>query len=111
MGSDVRLILTTEADVETARRLAAELLDRRIVACVTMVPVHSMYRWSGQIESADEVQLLLKTTGSYVEQVHDAICRLHSYDVPEFLVLEADAAGAYSVWLDGALGGHDTVSP
>ncbi|MCL1598406.1 MAG: divalent-cation tolerance protein CutA, partial [Actinomycetia bacterium] len=62
MEKDVRLILTTEVDLEAARRLATKLLEGKIVACVTMTPVRSMYRWRGEIEDADEVQVLLKTT-------------------------------------------------
>ncbi len=100
---EVRLVLTTESDVETAKRLARKLLGREIVACVTMAAVHSMYRWGDEIESTDEVQLLLKTDAAHLESLRGAISELHSYDVAEFLVLEADAGGEYESWLGAVL--------
>ncbi len=104
MDKDVRLILTTEADLDTARRLANELLERGIVACVTMSSVQSMYSWHGEIEDAEEVQLILKTTAEQVGGVRDVLSDLHSYDVPEFLVLEADASEEYGTWLGRVVG-------
>jgi len=95
----VQLVLTTEADAESARRLAQELLERGVVACVTMVPVHSMYHWEGEIESAHEVQMLLKTAPLRLDELRRIIDELHSYDVPEFVVLDADAGDAYARWI------------
>ena len=103
MEPDVRLVLTTESDIETAQRLARELLERGIVACVTMATVRSMYQWKDEIEVAEEVQLLLKTTSHHIERVQGAISELHSYDVPELLVLEAEASQAYGRWLESAV--------
>jgi len=98
-ASNVRLALTTEADERTARALARKLLDLRVVACVTMIPVSSMYHWGGEIESCNEVQLLLKTTADRSADLENAIAELSSYDVPEFVILDADAGDAYARWV------------
>jgi len=104
----VQLVLTTEADAESARRLAQELLERRVVACVTLISVHSMYHWEGEIESADEVQLLLKTAPHRLEELRRIVAELHSYDLPEFLILDARADDAYARWIGDAVTEHRT---
>jgi periplasmic divalent cation tolerance protein len=94
------LVLTTEGDVASARRLAREVLERRVVACATMIPVHSMYHWDGEIEATDEMQLVLKTAPHRLDELRGVIVELHSYDLPEFVVLRADAGDAYAQWVD-----------
>lgn len=107
---DVRLVLTTEADGAIAARLARELLDRRLVACATLVTVRSMYHWEGDIEDEEEVQLQLKTVVARLDDLSDAIAELHSYEVPEFLVLSVEASDAYGGWVDGIVAGHDAMN-
>ena len=76
------LVLTTEADRERAEALARDLLERGLVACVSLHPVVSLYRWQGQLEQSEEVQLLLKTTPAHLEALRQALTELHSYDTP-----------------------------
>jgi periplasmic divalent cation tolerance protein len=106
----MQLVLTTEADAEAARRLARELLERRVLACVTMVPVSSMYHWEGEIEAADEVQLVFKTTTDRLAELRQAVAELHTYDVPEFIVLDAHASGAYQQWIEETLSERGTTT-
>ena len=56
------LALTSEADETKAEALALVLLERRLVACVTLTPMRSLYRWQGEVQQDREVQLLLKTS-------------------------------------------------
>ena len=102
----MQVVLTTEAGVEAARRLAQELLERRVVACVTMIPVHSMYHWEGEIASADEVQLLFKTAPHRLGELRRIVSELHSYDLPEFVILDARADDAYARWIGDAVTEH-----
>ncbi len=95
----VALILTTEADQETAALLARTLVEQRVAACVTATVVRSTYRWEGRIEEGGEVQLLVKTTVTGVDRAVRAIEESHSYDVPEIVVLEGRAASAYGSWV------------
>lgn len=107
---DVRLVLTTEVDLETAGRLARELVERRVVACATLVTVRSIYHWKGNIEDAAEVQLQLKTTATRLDDLRDAIAELHTYDLPEFLVLSPEANDAYGRWVNEAVMGREATN-
>ncbi len=93
------LVLTTEADRERAEALARELLGRGLVACASLHPVVSLYRWQGRLERAEEVQLLLKTTPGQLEALRRALGELHSYDTPEWIHWTAGSDGPYGLWL------------
>jgi len=95
----LQLVLTTEASAELARSLAAELLERRLVACVSLVPVQSHYRWQGAITCGEEVQLLLKTSLGLLPALRQALLELHSYNTPEWIHWSASSEGAYGQWL------------
>ena len=97
------LALTTEADQERAETLAEALLERRLVACVSLQPMRSLYHWQGGLVRESEVQLLMKTSSSRLEALKQAVMTLHSYDTPEWLSWSVDAAPAYRDWLMGEL--------
>jgi periplasmic divalent cation tolerance protein len=100
--TDKRLVLTTAGSVDEARRIAEGLLDRRIAACVNIVPrAVSIYRWKGKVEEAEEWLLWIKTTAAAYEQVRDAIQEMHSYELPECLCLAVeDGSAEYLHWID-----------
>lgn len=100
-ASDLCLVLTTTGSRDEAERLAHALVEQRIAACVNIIPgLTSVYRWKGQVESAEEVLMLMKTTASNLQRLEDSLRSLHSYEVPEFLVLQPDSASeAYLQWL------------
>lgn len=98
------LILTTEADQVRADALAQALLERRLVVCVSCWPVTSRYRWQGRLETASEVQLLLKTEAAQLGALEAAVASLHSYDTPEWLMWPAEASPAYGTWARQQLG-------
>ncbi len=99
--ADPRMVLTTLPDAASAERLARELVEARLAACVQLAPgLVSIYRWQGAVERADEVLLVAKTTAARVRAVEALIARLHPYEVPEFVVLEPRQVGAaYAAWL------------
>lgn len=105
-ANEVRLILTTAASREEAERIARALVDDRLAACVNILPgLSSIYRWKGEVESAAEMLLLIKSTAANLERLEAALHRLHSYEVPEFLVFTPESAGkAYLDWLMGETG-------
>ena len=102
----VRIVLTTVADAEDGRRLGRALVEERLVACVSLVPgVESIYRWKGEVESAGEVLLLIKTEVEQLAALEARLHELHSYETPEFLVLKVAAGSApYLEWLAGSVG-------
>jgi periplasmic divalent cation tolerance protein len=100
-----RLVLTTASSKEEARRLAKELVERRLAACVNIVPnINSIYRWKEKVEESQEFLLLMKTTESAIPKLRDAIQELHSYEVPECIVLLIeDGSAAYLKWIDDSV--------
>ena len=97
--SSVALVLTTVAGEAAAQDVARHLLERGVIACASMAPVRSVYRWEGAIQDEVEVQLVLKTTPETVSALVEAVERVHPYDLPEILVLEAGASSAYAGWV------------
>ena len=103
--TDFQIVLSTCADREQAERIAHRLVEQQLAACVNILPgVQSIYRWQGGIESAAEVLLLIKTRSSLTAEVHSALADLHSYEVPEFLVLPISGGSeSYLAWLQTSL--------
>jgi periplasmic divalent cation tolerance protein len=99
--TDKRIVLTTAASEEEARKIARALVDRRAAACVNILPqVTSIYRWQGNVEEAREWLLIVKTTAAAFGQVRHAIAELHSYDVPECICLTIeDGSPSYLEWI------------
>jgi len=97
------LVLTTEADADRADALARALVEQGLAACVSQMPVRSTYRWQGQLECAQEVQLLIKTTPEGWPALKRAILGLHSYDTPELLHWRVQASEAYGAWVTDAV--------
>ena len=91
-------VLTTEGDLARAEALAEALLERRLVACVSLQPFQSLYRWKGELQRETEVQLLLKTSTHQLQRLQEAVMELHSYDTPEWLTWPVEASGAYGAW-------------
>lgn len=95
------LIMTTMPDMQSAQNLARRLVERRLAACVNILPaVQSVYRWQGVIEEAAEITMLAKTTRARYAEIESAIKEAHPYQLPEIVALPV-AAGlpAYLSWV------------
>lgn len=99
------VVVTTVPDRMTAERLAGELVDRRLAACVQIAgPLSSVYRWKGQRESASEFQVSAKTREHLYKEIEGAIRALHPYELPEILAFPVAAGDrAYLDWLEREL--------
>jgi periplasmic divalent cation tolerance protein len=100
------VVLTTCGTRREANHIARALVTERLAACVNITgkPVSSIYRWKGKIEQAEEFSLLIKTTERRLAPLQSALKRLHSYKVPEFLVLPVvTGSPAYLAWIDDCL--------
>ncbi|MDM7913638.1 MAG: divalent-cation tolerance protein CutA [Candidatus Eisenbacteria bacterium] len=95
------VVWTTVGDVERARLLAREILERRLAACVSFVPhVRSLYRWKGSLEEEAEVALWIKTSSRHLDALRERLLATHPYELPEFLVLDvAGGSPAYLAWI------------
>ena len=80
--TDKLLVLTSAGSEAEARKIAEGLVQRRLAACVNIVPrIQSVYRWQGKVEQAEEFLLLIKTSKPREEQVRAAITEWHSYEL------------------------------
>ena len=99
--TDKRIVLSTAGSAEEAHKIAQGLVERRLAACVNVVgPIQSVYRWKGAVESASEHLLVIKTTAAAFPHVRDAIRELHSYELPECVMLNIeDGSEDYLRWI------------
>ncbi len=100
---DALLVLTTLPDEDSAHRLARQLVEQRLAACVNILaPCHSVYRWQGKMEGGTEVPLLIKTTTARYTALEEAIRTTHPYELPEIIALDVPRGlPAYLAWLAG----------
>ena len=100
-----RLVLTTTASLEEAKKVARALVESRLAACVNILPkIESMYRWEGKVEEAQEYLLLIKTTAGAFPAVREKIQQLHSYDVPECIAISVEEGSpSYLKWIEDSV--------
>lgn len=108
--TDKIVVLTTCASIEEAQRVARALVEKRLAACVNVIPgIRSIYRWKDTdgkdaIEDEQEVLLVIKTSRALMEEVKDEIERMHSYEVPEVIALQVvDGSERYLAWMNREL--------
>ncbi|MDQ1406499.1 MAG: periplasmic divalent cation tolerance protein [Acidobacteriaceae bacterium] len=97
-----RVVLVTCGTLPEAKRIARAAVKARLAACVNVMlsPVESIYRWKGKVEISREYLLLMKTTAKRLPELERMVRSLHSYDVPEFLVLPVvSGSREYLGWL------------
>ncbi len=103
--TDKIVVLSTCASAEEAQRVARALVEKRLAACVNVMPgVRSVYRWQEAIEDEEEVLLLIKTSRTLLDELRGEIERLHSYEVPEVIALAVvDGSERYLAWMNREL--------
>jgi periplasmic divalent cation tolerance protein len=97
-----RVVLVTCASLMQAKLIARTVVEMRLAACVNILssPVESYYRWKNRVEKARELLLIIKTSAKKLAALEAEVKRLHSYDVPEFLVLPVETGSKdYLKWL------------
>ena len=90
------------ANAEEAERIGRAVIEERLAACVNMLfPVRSIYRWKGEIETADEVAAIFKTHHWRSDALMERIAELHSYDVPCIVTWSIEKiVGRYADWVE-----------
>ena len=92
------VVTTTTDDRRKASKLAGLIVDERLAACVQITPIHSVYRWKGRVEKADELLLVAKTPARLAPRLMRFIRRHHTYELPEITVMPI--AGGLAPYLD-----------
>ncbi len=98
------IIFSTFAEKKSAKITARELVEKKIAACVQLLPIESIYFWEGAVEESAEVLLLIKTAKKFKDKVYSFIKNNHSYAVPELLAVDiASVDEKYLIWMDGIM--------
>jgi periplasmic divalent cation tolerance protein len=102
MNEEACLACSTFPEIETARRIARQLVTENLAACANIVPaVESIYRWQDKIENAQETLVFFKTTAVRYAAFQDRLKSLHPYEVPEIICLRiADGLPEYLRWVN-----------
>jgi periplasmic divalent cation tolerance protein len=95
------MVLVTCASMTEARRIGRSVVEKKLAACANAVAgVESIYRWKEKVEQAREVLVMMKTTAAKLGDLEKEVKRVHSYEVPEFVVLPLVAGSReYLKWV------------
>lgn len=100
MAHDFALVLTTCGTRENAQAIAADLVERRLAACVQIFPIESFFRWEGAVRAESELMLFSKIKRADYPRVEAAIRAAHTYSVPEIIEIPIEAgAASYLAWI------------
>jgi len=96
------VVFVTASSLSEAKKISDNLLSRKLVACVNIVPkVRSNFIWKGNIDKANEVLLIAKTKFSKFNELKKQVKKNHSYEVPEIIALPIIAGNKeYLKWID-----------
>ena len=99
--SDAIVVFMTAASIEEARRIANELVERQLAACVQILPeVESVYRWKDEVQREKEILILAKTTTAQFDGLEKAVRAIHSYETPEIVAVPmSQVSEPYRAWL------------
>jgi periplasmic divalent cation tolerance protein len=104
MASDAILVLSACPDEATAARIARDLVESGVAACVSFTPARATYRWEGQLVDQAQVVLLIKSVLPRYAQLEERLKSLHPDQVPEILALPVLTGSAgYLSWLQTVL--------
>ena len=100
MITDYAVVLVTASSRLEAEKIAQALVEEKLAACVSFMPIHSIYTWKSELCQEDEWQLMIKTDLRQFEQLETKIKQLHSYEVPEIIALPIIKGSAdYLNWI------------
>jgi periplasmic divalent cation tolerance protein len=99
--TEYTIITTTFPDKDSAKSAARLLAERRLAACVQLLPIESVYSWQGEICVEQEILLLIKTRAELFGEVAELIKQIHTYDVPEIVQVPiVGGLAEYLGWID-----------
>ena len=98
-------VFTTTEKREDAKKIARRLVENRLAGCIQIVgPIMSTYWWKGNVETAEEWLLLIKSRKDLYEEIEEAIKEIHPYETPEIIATSIVAGSKeYLEWLKNEL--------
>ena len=101
-GGEAILVLITTGSLEEAQKIARQIVEERLAACVNIVPqVRSLFFWEGRLSDENEVLLLVKSRRPLFPELASRVTALHSYTVPEIMAVPIwEGSAPYLRWID-----------
>ncbi len=100
------IVLSTYPDQETASKIAKDILESKLAACVNLTSIRSIYWWNEKIEYSNECLALFKSIGKTAKNLKEAIEQSHPYEVPEVVEITMNgASNSYLQWMADSIGG------
>ena len=97
--SQILVVLSTVPSQETGRELARKLVDKRLAACVNVIPgLVSIFEWDGKLTEDSEALMVIKTTDKSLDSLISTLSEIHPYDIPEIIALRVE--GGHSAYMD-----------
>lgn len=94
------VILVTAPSTTEGKAIAKTLIQEKLAACVSMMPVYSIYTWQNEVQQEEECQLLIKSDLAYFPRLEARIREIHPYEVPEIIALPMIAGSQpYLQWI------------
>jgi len=103
--SEYLVVFVTAPSESAGKEIAEALLDRRLCACVNILPsVTSFYIWEGEVCQDGEVLLLIKTLAAHFDELAATVRQNHPYDVPEIIAMSiVQGASDYLAWIENSV--------
>jgi len=96
---NMTLVYITCKDEKEAVKISKHLLEKKLIACSNMHPIRSMYWWEGKMVDEKEVVIMAKTLEKHYKKIKEEVSKIHSYDVPCVLKINAEANESYDKWV------------
>lgn len=93
------IIYITHKNLKEAKKIVACLLRKKLIACVNFFPIESAYWWKGKIVNTKEIVSLVKTRRGNWSKVRDEVKKIHPYETPCIMKIEAEANNDYADWI------------
>jgi len=94
------LIYITCKNEKEAVKISRYLLEKKLIACSNIYPIRSLYRWQGKMHDSKELAIIAKTKEKNYKKIKEGVLKLHSYDIPCILKIDAEANESYQKWVN-----------
>ena len=95
---DLALVITTESNLNNAKKLARILVSKKLASCISFLHINSIYCWENEVLEELEIQVNIKVRYDLVDKLYYALKEIHSYKLPQFICLRASASEEYYQW-------------
>ena len=96
----ILLLITTESNKKTAKKIAKLLILKKLAACVTLKNIYSIYEWEGKIEEVFEIEITIKSKPKLKNSLIDFLQKKTSYDIPQIIYKKFNSEKKYLKWVD-----------